>query len=203
MDVVRLDTGEIITNVNISKKISIQELSNAELAQTLDQKDYMLSYNIFFEKFKIVNCEFKVSELLLDNKGNTDMKAVGFFHKLTEMMTTYSNTLSFKTNNELIEVLGITRPTFTNYIKKLKEKNLLKTVEYDGYKCLALNPIYCNRGYAISAPVFKAFKTELKPLLDPLIFEYYTRIYEHGNVIKIKSKKTKYINDKEDIGQNY
>lgn len=193
MDVARLDTGEILTNVSVTRKIPVEKLTNAELAQSLDQNDYKLSFNIFFEKFKVVNCDFKISDLLLDSKGNADMKAIGFFHRLTEMMTNYSNTLTFNTNNELIALLGITRPTFTSYMKKLKEKNLVKIVEYDGCKCLALNPIYSNRGYAISAPVFKAFKYELKPLLNPLVFEYYVRIYEHGNVIKIKSKKVQYL----------
>ena len=189
MDVVKLDTGEILENVRVTKEVSMDKLSNDDLAHILDQMDYKLSYTISYDEFKIQNNKFKASALLVDEKGRPDMKVIGFFNLLCEMMTTYSNSLTYNTNNELISDLGISRSTFSIYMKKLKEVDLIRIVKYHGHKCYVLNPLYTIRGYSISAPVFIAYHDVLKPHLNKFVYEFYVRTYIHGNVIKIKSKK--------------
>lgn len=193
MDVIKLDTGEILENVKITREMPVEKISNDDLAQILNQMDYKLSYTISYDEFKIQNNNLQIGKLLLDDKGKPDIKVMGFFNLLCEMMTTYSNSLTYNTNNELIKELGISRSTFSIYMKKLKEVDLIRIIKYNGCKCYALNPLYTIKGYSISAPVFIAYQDVLKPYLNKFVYEFYVRTYIHGNVIKIKSKKVKYL----------
>lgn len=195
-DIIIVETGEIIENAKISKKIAPSDMTDKELAEYLNQNDSKLQYIVNFTEYCKLNIEniFDVCDILLDDKGNTEYKMVGIFYKLAHLTSkNYQNSIKFRNNEGIWELLNISRASYYRYIDKFQKENLIKIIKYNDIKYLVVNPFYCNRGNFLSAPAFIAFKEELKQYLDPYVFEYFYRIYECGDSIPIKTIRARYI----------
>lgn len=188
------ETGEYLPEeAKITIKIPPSEMTNEQLAQYLDEMDYKMSYTITFNTFKKINGDILITKIFSDSEGLSDYKLIGVFWKLVEMAKGYSNSINFKYEKDIIKQLKISKPTYIKYMNRFKEENLVKIISYNDSKCLVVNPIYVNKGYALSAPVFLAFKDILKQHLNPYVYEYYVRMYINCNVIVLRTYKTKYV----------
>lgn len=187
-------TGEYLPDgTKISIKIPPSEMTNEQLAQYLDELDYKLSFSINFNSFKKVNSEIMITEIFKNSEGLADYKLIGVFWKLVEMSKGYSNSINFRYEKDIINQLKISKPTYIKYMNKFKEENLIRIINFNNMKCLVINPIYTNKGYALSPPVFIAFQDILKKYLNPYVYEYYVRLYINLDTIVLRTYKTKYV----------
>lgn len=186
--VIKEDTGEIITKeVKVSYKIPPKEMTNEQLKEYLDDLGLKFSYSIDYDNWRRQNIDIKLTSIL------KDIKTIGIFNILCELANGYNNSIKIQNEKDLMEIIGLKKTAYTKYMNTLKESKLIKVIKYNGYKYLVINPIYTIRGICLSAPVFLAYKEELKSHLNPYIFEYYVRIYEGGNVIPLKTYASRYI----------
>ncbi len=195
MNLVNLDTGELLPKgAKVSYKISPKDMTSEQLQEYLDCSNYKLSFTIDYDNWSKINNNIKVSEILVDDKGATDFKVLGFFATLCEYVRNgYKGELKFQYEKDLIEITGLSKSTYNRYMKKLKDTDLIRITEYRNCKCLVINPIYMRKGFCLSAPTFLAYKDIIKQYLDPYIYEYYRRIYEECNVIILKNYKARYV----------
>lgn len=193
MELLNLETGEIYDKgVRVTVRIAPQDMTNEQLKKYLDEQDYKLSYTVDYKSWKKQNTEINISKILSNDKGNPDYTLIGFFDVLCSLSANYKNTVNFQYEKDLMEKVGCKKTTYNKYMKRLKEEGLVKVIKYNNHKCLVINPVYMSKGFCLSAPVFLAFKDLLKKRLEPYVFEYYRRIYECGNVIKLRTYKTRY-----------
>lgn len=193
-DIILMETGEIIENAIVSKSISPNDMTDKELAEYLNKYDNKLKYIVTFNEYCKLNINniFDICEILVDKKGNTEYKIVGIFYKLVYLTShNYKNSIQFNSNENIWDILSISKATYYRYLDRFQKENLAKIIKYNNVKYLVINPFYCNRGNFLSAPVFIAFKEELKKYLNPYVFEYFYRIYECGDYIPIKTPRAK------------
>jgi DNA-binding Lrp family transcriptional regulator len=97
---------------------------------------------------------------------------LGKFYKILTKLTRKANTLLIKndvksnplTKNEISQLINIDIKATERYLKKLKDKNIIKHISIGDKKYFMINPIYAVNGAIISSYTYINFKEEIEEL---------------------------------------
>lgn len=151
-------------------------ISIEELKELIELK-YGKTYNVYINYENYIKINHKIPDL-------SDAE-LGKFYKILSKLTHKANTLLTKkdvrsnpiTKNEISKLLNIdTKPT-ERYLKRLKDKGIIKQVTIVDKKHYMINPIYAFNGNSIGSYTYIYFKDEIDEVSDipkelKLLWEY-------------------------------
>lgn len=147
--------------IELEDKFKQNQLTVSELKELINIK-YGDRYNVFLNYENFIKINQKIPDL-----SDADL---GKFYKILTRLTYKANTLLIKTDvrsnpltkKELCELLGLELKAVEQYLKRLKDKNILKYTVVGDKKHWMVNPLYAFNGNVVGSYTYINFKEEVE-----------------------------------------